>query len=157
MKVKVISILEDNYMYLVIEEQSKQAVAVDPAVPHRVRSPLCFWKICILEPGIKQISLVVSFQMTTFCISEIFSDNWLHIFFVLQLLEIVKREGLSLTAVLTTHHHWWDFFKTSTVNFCQTNHRLAPQGPRSGEWGSAKGGPGAEGVRGRWSNRRSDR
>lgn len=36
MKVKVISILEDNYMYLVIEEQSKQAVAVDPAVPHRV-------------------------------------------------------------------------------------------------------------------------
>lgn len=42
MKVKVISILEDNYMYLVIEEQSKQAVAVDPAVPHRVRFPLCF-------------------------------------------------------------------------------------------------------------------
>ncbi|MEQ2223978.1 hypothetical protein ILYODFUR_002652 [Ilyodon furcidens] len=57
MKVKVISILEDNYMYLVIEEQSKQAMAVDPAVPHR-------------------------------------------------LLEIVKREGLSLIAVLTTHYHW---------------------------------------------------
>ncbi|CAJ1076511.1 hydroxyacylglutathione hydrolase-like protein [Xyrichtys novacula] len=57
MKVKVISILKDNYMYLVIEEQSKKAVAVDPAVPHR-------------------------------------------------LLEIVKREGLSLTAILTTHHHW---------------------------------------------------
>uniref|UniRef100_A0A3Q2Q3W5 Uncharacterized protein n=1 Tax=Fundulus heteroclitus TaxID=8078 RepID=A0A3Q2Q3W5_FUNHE len=36
MKVKVISILEDNYMYLVIEEQSKQAIAVAPAVPHRV-------------------------------------------------------------------------------------------------------------------------
>ncbi|XP_037544281.1 hydroxyacylglutathione hydrolase-like protein isoform X1 [Nematolebias whitei] len=57
MKVKVISILEDNYMYLVIEERGKQAVAVDPAVPHR-------------------------------------------------LLEIVRREGLSLVAVLTTHHHW---------------------------------------------------
>ncbi|XP_032392666.1 hydroxyacylglutathione hydrolase-like protein isoform X2 [Etheostoma spectabile] len=57
MKVKVISILEDNYMYLLIEEQSKQAIAVDPAVPHR-------------------------------------------------LLEIVKREALSLKAVLTTHHHW---------------------------------------------------
>lgn len=37
MKVKVISILEDNYMYLVIDEQSREAVAVDPAVPHRVR------------------------------------------------------------------------------------------------------------------------
>lgn len=106
MKVKVISILEDNYMYLVIEEQSKQAVAVDPAVPHRVRFPLYFWKICILEPGIKRISLVVSFQMMIFCISEIFSHNLLHLFFFLKLLEIVKREGLSLTAVLTTHHHW---------------------------------------------------
>ncbi|XP_057672926.1 hydroxyacylglutathione hydrolase-like protein [Corythoichthys intestinalis] len=57
MRVKVISILEDNYMYLVIEEQTKQALAVDPAVPHR-------------------------------------------------LLEIVKREELTLVAVLTTHHHW---------------------------------------------------
>ncbi|XP_069037087.1 hydroxyacylglutathione hydrolase-like protein isoform X5 [Lepisosteus oculatus] len=57
MKVKVISILEDNYMYLVIEEDTKRAIAVDPAVPHR-------------------------------------------------LLEILRREGLSLTAVLTTHHHW---------------------------------------------------
>lgn len=105
MKVKVISILEDNYMYLVIEEQSKQAVAVDPAVPHRVRFPLYFWKICILEPGIN-FRLVISFQMTIFCISEIFSHNLLYPFFFLQLLEIVKREGLSLTAVLTTHHHW---------------------------------------------------
>ncbi|XP_066498317.1 hydroxyacylglutathione hydrolase-like protein [Hoplias malabaricus] len=57
MKVKVISILEDNYMYLVIEEESKEAIAIDPAVPHR-------------------------------------------------LLEIVRREGVKLTAVLTTHHHW---------------------------------------------------
>ncbi|KAK3552261.1 hypothetical protein QTP86_006080 [Hemibagrus guttatus] len=57
MRVKVISILEDNYMYLVIDEQSKEAIAVDPAVPHR-------------------------------------------------LLEILKREGVTLTAVLTTHHHW---------------------------------------------------
>ncbi|NP_001188161.1 hydroxyacylglutathione hydrolase, mitochondrial [Ictalurus punctatus] len=57
MRVKVISILEDNYMYLVIDEQSKEAIAVDPAVPHR-------------------------------------------------LLEIVNREGVRLTAVLTTHHHW---------------------------------------------------
>lgn len=47
MKVKVISILEDNYMYLVIEEQSKQAIAVDPAVPHRVRSYLV--SICTKE------------------------------------------------------------------------------------------------------------
>ncbi|XP_031425409.1 hydroxyacylglutathione hydrolase-like protein isoform X3 [Clupea harengus] len=54
MKVKVISILEDNYMYLVIDEQSKEAIAVDPALPHR----------------------------------------------------IVKREGVSLLAILTTHHHW---------------------------------------------------
>ncbi|GAA6091024.1 hydroxyacylglutathione hydrolase-like protein isoform X1 [Tachysurus ichikawai] len=36
MRVKIISILEDNYMYLVIDEQSKEAIAVDPAVPHRL-------------------------------------------------------------------------------------------------------------------------
>ncbi|KAL2101111.1 hypothetical protein ACEWY4_002872 [Coilia grayii] len=57
MKVKVVSILEDNYMYLIIDEQNRGAVAVDPAVPHR-------------------------------------------------LLQIVNREGVSLVAVLTTHHHW---------------------------------------------------
>uniref|UniRef100_A0A8D2NYW7 Hydroxyacylglutathione hydrolase like n=1 Tax=Zosterops lateralis melanops TaxID=1220523 RepID=A0A8D2NYW7_ZOSLA len=36
MKVKVISVLEDNYMYLVIEESTRQAVAVDAAVPKRL-------------------------------------------------------------------------------------------------------------------------
>lgn len=57
MKVKVIPVLEDNYMYLVIEEHTREALAVDVAVPKR-------------------------------------------------LLEIVGREGVSLTTVLTTHHHW---------------------------------------------------
>lgn len=37
MKVKVISVLEDNYMYLVIEESTRDAIAVDAAVPKRVR------------------------------------------------------------------------------------------------------------------------
>ncbi|XP_066185997.1 hydroxyacylglutathione hydrolase-like protein isoform X3 [Sylvia atricapilla] len=36
MKVKVISVLEDNYMYLVIEENTRDAVAVDAAVPKRL-------------------------------------------------------------------------------------------------------------------------
>ncbi|XP_053813246.1 hydroxyacylglutathione hydrolase isoform X1 [Vidua chalybeata] len=36
MKVKVISVLEDNYMYLVIEESTRRAVAVDAAVPKRL-------------------------------------------------------------------------------------------------------------------------
>ncbi|XP_067162448.1 hydroxyacylglutathione hydrolase-like protein isoform X2 [Apteryx mantelli] len=36
MKVKVISVLEDNYMYLVIEEGTRDAVAVDAAVPKRL-------------------------------------------------------------------------------------------------------------------------
>ncbi|XP_050835879.1 hydroxyacylglutathione hydrolase-like protein isoform X4 [Serinus canaria] len=36
MKVKVISVLEDNYMYLVIEESTRHAVAVDAAVPKRL-------------------------------------------------------------------------------------------------------------------------
>lgn len=57
MKVKVIPVLEDNYMYLIIEEHTREAVAVDVAVAKR-------------------------------------------------LLEIVGREGVSLTTVLSTHHHW---------------------------------------------------
>ncbi|XP_044836045.1 hydroxyacylglutathione hydrolase-like protein isoform X2 [Mauremys mutica] len=57
MKVKVISVLEDNYMYLVIEENTKEAVVVDASVPKR-------------------------------------------------LLEIVRKEGVTLKAILTTHHHW---------------------------------------------------
>uniref|UniRef100_A0A4X1SWP7 Hydroxyacylglutathione hydrolase like n=1 Tax=Sus scrofa TaxID=9823 RepID=A0A4X1SWP7_PIG len=35
MKVKVIPVLEDNYMYLVIEEHTREALAVDVAVPKR--------------------------------------------------------------------------------------------------------------------------
>lgn len=38
MKVKVIPVLEDNYMYLIIEEQTREAVAVDVAVSKRVRA-----------------------------------------------------------------------------------------------------------------------
>lgn len=33
MKVKVIPVFEDNYMYLIIEEHTREAVAVDVAVP----------------------------------------------------------------------------------------------------------------------------
>uniref|UniRef100_A0A8C6Y5U4 Hydroxyacylglutathione hydrolase like n=1 Tax=Naja naja TaxID=35670 RepID=A0A8C6Y5U4_NAJNA len=36
MKVKVISILEDNYMYLIIEETTREAIAVDAAVSKRL-------------------------------------------------------------------------------------------------------------------------
>ncbi|XP_027718932.1 hydroxyacylglutathione hydrolase-like protein isoform X1 [Vombatus ursinus] len=57
MKVKVISVLEDNYMYLVIEENTREAIAVDATVPKR-------------------------------------------------LLEIVKKEEVKLTTILTTHYHW---------------------------------------------------
>ncbi|XP_043859103.1 hydroxyacylglutathione hydrolase-like protein isoform X2 [Dromiciops gliroides] len=57
MRVKVISVLEDNYMYLVIEENTREAIVVDATVPKR-------------------------------------------------LLEIVKKEEVKLTTILTTHHHW---------------------------------------------------
>lgn len=44
-----------------------------------------------------------------------------------QLLEIVKREGLSLTAVLTTHHHWWEEalpWKSTTFKINKANQQL---------------------------------
>ncbi|KAG8433309.1 hypothetical protein GDO86_017553 [Hymenochirus boettgeri] len=37
MKVKVISVLDDNYMYLVIEEQTRDAIAVDASVAKKLK------------------------------------------------------------------------------------------------------------------------
>ncbi|XP_037084053.1 hydroxyacylglutathione hydrolase, mitochondrial-like isoform X2 [Pollicipes pollicipes] len=57
MRVRIIPALQDNYMYLLVDEKTKQAAVVDPVEPDSVRSA-------------------------------------------------VKEEGVQLTTVLTTHHHW---------------------------------------------------
>lgn len=57
MKVKIIPALDDNYMYLVIDEFSNKAAVVDPVEPQKV-------------------------------------------------LKVVNDEGVELTSVFTTHHHW---------------------------------------------------
>ncbi|CAH0564853.1 unnamed protein product [Brassicogethes aeneus] len=57
MKVQVLPALTDNYMYLIIDEKTKQAAIVDPVAPD----------VC---------------------------------------LEAARKEGVNLTKVLTTHHHW---------------------------------------------------
>ncbi|KAK4874833.1 hypothetical protein RN001_014193 [Aquatica leii] len=57
MKIRILPALSDNYMYLVIDETTKQAAIVDPVSPETV-------------------------------------------------LEAVNEEGVNLTKVLTTHHHW---------------------------------------------------
>jgi len=57
MKVRILPALTDNYMYLVVDEATKEAAIVDPVTPEVV-------------------------------------------------VEAVKEENVSLTTVLTTHHHW---------------------------------------------------
>ena len=57
MKVRILPALTDNYMYLVVDEATKEAAIVDPVAPEVV-------------------------------------------------VEAVKEENVSLTTVLTTHHHW---------------------------------------------------
>lgn len=57
MKIKILPALQDNYMYLVVDEVSKEAACVDPVEPEKI-------------------------------------------------LRAVKEEGVRLTTVLTTHHHW---------------------------------------------------
>lgn len=57
MKIKILSALEDNYMYLIIDEKTKDAAVVDPVNPDKV-------------------------------------------------LSAVKDEGVNLSKVLTTHHHY---------------------------------------------------
>ncbi|XP_008854438.1 hydroxyacylglutathione hydrolase, mitochondrial isoform X2 [Nannospalax galili] len=57
MKVELLPALTDNYMYLVIDEDTREAAIVDPVQPQKV-------------------------------------------------IETVKKQGVKLTTVLTTHHHW---------------------------------------------------
>lgn len=57
MKVRVLPALSDNYMYLIMDENTKQAAIVDPVAPDIV-------------------------------------------------LQAVEEEGVNLTKILTTHHHW---------------------------------------------------
>ncbi|XP_030068183.1 hydroxyacylglutathione hydrolase-like protein isoform X3 [Microcaecilia unicolor] len=80
MRVKVISVLEDNYMYLVIDEKTKDAIAVDASVSKR-------------------------------------------------LLEIIKKEGVTLKAILTTHHH---------LDHCRGNEELARHYPDLQVFGADK-------------------
>ncbi|XP_042293570.1 hydroxyacylglutathione hydrolase, mitochondrial isoform X1 [Sceloporus undulatus] len=57
MKVELLPALTDNYMYLLIDEETKEAAIVDPVQPQKV-------------------------------------------------LDAVRKHGVKLTTVLTTHHHW---------------------------------------------------
>ncbi|XP_071963967.1 hydroxyacylglutathione hydrolase, mitochondrial-like isoform X2 [Antedon mediterranea] len=57
MRVRLLPALQDNYMYLLVDEESNEAAIVDPVEPEKV-------------------------------------------------VEAVKQEGVKLTSVLTTHHHW---------------------------------------------------
>ncbi|MEE6497908.1 hypothetical protein FKM82_002925 [Ascaphus truei] len=57
MKVELLPALTDNYMYLLIDEETREAAIVDPVQPHKV-------------------------------------------------VDAVKKHGVKLTTVLTTHHHW---------------------------------------------------
>jgi len=57
MTIKVLPALEDNYMYLIIDDNTKEAAIVDPVTPDTV-------------------------------------------------VKAVEEEGVNLTTVLTTHHHW---------------------------------------------------
>ncbi|KAM8961876.1 hydroxyacylglutathione hydrolase, mitochondrial-like [Pelodytes ibericus] len=57
MKIELLPALADNYMYLLIDEETKEAAIVDPVQPQKV-------------------------------------------------VDAVKKHGVKLTTVLTTHHHW---------------------------------------------------
>lgn len=59
MRVRILPALSDNYMYLLIDEESNEAAIVDPVAPEDV-------------------------------------------------VQAVKEEKVSLTTVMTTHHHWYE-------------------------------------------------
>lgn len=41
MKIELLPALSDNYMYLLIDEESKEAAVVDPVEPVKVQSSCC--------------------------------------------------------------------------------------------------------------------
>ncbi|KAK4813440.1 hypothetical protein QYF61_005388 [Mycteria americana] len=125
MKVKVISVLEDNYMYLVIEESTRDAVAVDAAVPKRVRGrfapraaaapPRPGWAAgsrsgdvpaAVAPRGVGVRGPSRAAGCIRGCVEHPTGGvdpcsapvEWL--------LEIVRKEDVVLRAILTTHHHW---------------------------------------------------
>ncbi|XP_028669666.1 hydroxyacylglutathione hydrolase, mitochondrial isoform X2 [Erpetoichthys calabaricus] len=57
MRIELLPALTDNYMYLLIDDETREAAIVDPVEPHKV-------------------------------------------------VDAVKKHGVKLTTVLTTHHHW---------------------------------------------------
>ncbi len=79
MNVIPIEALSDNYMYLLVDEKTKQCAAVDPVEPDKVP-----FYVSTLPNG---------------------SLNILNIE-TLQVLDKVREMGLKLISVLTTHHHW---------------------------------------------------
>jgi len=58
MKVHIVPALQDNYMYLLVDESSNEGAVIDPVEPDKI-------------------------------------------------IEIVNRENIKLTTILTTHHHWY--------------------------------------------------
>ncbi|XP_057384749.1 hydroxyacylglutathione hydrolase-like protein isoform X4 [Balaenoptera acutorostrata] len=125
MKVKVIPVLEDNYMYLVIEEHTREAVAVDVAVPKRVRAAFgrrehsCGPRHRRPRPSVRTPRGSPDYAAEAhplpgaLCTRAWRPNTGSHLDHLhlpnshpFQLLEIVGREGVSLTTVLTTHHHW---------------------------------------------------
>lgn len=80
MKVELLPALTDNYMYLLIDEDTKEAAIVDPVEPQKVRISHCaYYRFCIA---------------------------WIHNCHLSQVVDAVKKHGVKLKTVLTTHHHW---------------------------------------------------
>lgn len=122
MKVELLPALTDNYMYLVIDEGTKEAAIVDPVQPQKVGRPpegLCragepvqTWVHPLSfgwpgrgwsEPRLPSLG-----RRTTRAgllepgpgVLRGLCPVWL------QVLDTVKERGVKLTTVLTTHHHW---------------------------------------------------
>lgn len=92
MKVELLPALTDNYMYLLIDAETKEAAVVDPVEPVKVGpqcSPLC---VCLLLT-LSRASVGLPLHRPTVAL-------------LLQVIEAVRKHGVRLTTVLTTHHHW---------------------------------------------------
>ena len=93
--VRVLPALHDNYMYLVEDPVTREAAVVDPVEPEKVSSEY-----------LHAHTHTHTHSLTGCICSSEYLHACTHTHILSQVVSAVKDSGVTLTTVLTTHHHW---------------------------------------------------
>jgi hydroxyacylglutathione hydrolase len=97
-RVQVVPVLEDNFSYLVVDAETREAAVVDPVDPKKVKS--CLNRTC------GKIVSTFPNPARTLTLVTISSPFSIPLCLIVKVKERADALGLRLTAILTTHSHW---------------------------------------------------